>query len=64
MIREEYRRAKRELKAGDRMYVQTKAGLEKNNCQIFKIEKDEVLFTDGPHFNYREIYCMIAVGSE
>jgi hypothetical protein len=59
MIREEYHRAKKELKPGDRMYLQTKEGLEKNNCQLFKIEGDQVFMTDGSHYHYREIYCMV-----
>lgn len=58
MIREEYRRAKHELKSGDRMYLQTKEGLEKFNCQIWKIEKDHITFTDGSSFHYKEVYSM------
>jgi hypothetical protein len=59
MIREEYRRAKKELKLGTRVYLQTKEGLEKNNCIIFQICKDHIYLTDGSMFHYKDVYCMV-----
>jgi hypothetical protein len=59
MIREEYRRAKKELKLGDRVYLQTKEGLEKNNCIIFQFRDDEIYLTDGSKFHYKDVYCMV-----
>jgi hypothetical protein len=59
MIREEYRRAKKELMLGDRVYLQTKEGLEKNNCIIFQFRNDEIYLTDGSKFHYKDVYCMV-----
>lgn len=64
MIREEYRRAKKELKIGSRVYLQTKDGLEKNNCHIFQFYKDQIFLTDGSVFHYKDVYCLIDYNKE
>jgi hypothetical protein len=64
MIREEYRRAKKELKLGDKVYLQTKEGLEKNNCHIFQLHKDQIFLTDGSVFHYKDVYCMVHCDDE
>lgn len=64
MIRDEYRRAKRELKIGSRVYLQTKEGLEKNNCHIFQFYKDQIFLTDGSVFHYKDVYCLIDCNKE
>jgi hypothetical protein len=64
MIREEYRRAKRELKLGDRVYLQTKGGLEKFNGVIFQLYNDEIYFTDGTKYHYKDVYCMTQTSNQ